>query len=136
MINGILSDTDYQAANGKIMAQLASIERCISENERREECSDNSLQIMKIIQQAFCNADLQSPEILDELVRRFIEKIVVRRIDPSGNDRQKPAYNMEIWLYEAENPVNFDLSLCLRTHRSPDRRTAPSEALPFSGRAW
>ena len=129
-VNGILSDTDYQAANGKIMAKLASIERCISESERREECSDNSLQIMKIIQQAFCNADLQSSEILDELVRRFIEKIVVRRIDPNGNDGQKPAYNMEIWLYEAENPVNFDLSLCARTHPNPGRRTAPSGALP------
>lgn len=129
-MNNIISDADYQAANRKVTAQLVDLQKRIIEYERREDRSDNSLQIMKIMQQAFCNADLQSPEILDELVRRFIEKIVIQRAESNGNNSQKPAYNMEIWLYEAKNPVFFDLSLCMRTRPNPDRRTAPSAALP------
>ena len=74
----------------------------------------------------FSNANLQSSEILDELVRKFIEKIVIRRADPNGTDNQKPKYVMEIWLYETENPVNLDLSprlrkgMCAQTKRQAD----------------
>lgn len=117
-MNGILSDADYRSASGKITAQLFDLQQRTEKYKRGEECPDNALQFMNTMQQAFCNADLNSPEILDELVRRFIEKIVIRRADSNGTDDQKPVYMMEIRLYEAENPVNLDLSLCLRTQSS------------------
>ncbi|MDO4846120.1 MAG: recombinase family protein [Oscillospiraceae bacterium] len=114
-MNGILSDADYRSASGKISAQLSDLQQRMAECERAEKCSDNSVQQIKIMQQAFCNANLQSPQILDELVRRFVEKIVIRRAGSDKKNGQKPAYNMEIWLYETENPVFLDLSLSLRT---------------------
>ena len=117
-MNGVLSDADYRSASGRITARLSGLRQRTEEWERRAECSDNSLQLRKIMRQAFCNANLNSPEILDELVRRFIEKIVIRRADPDGTDDPKPSYIMEIRLYEAENPVHLDLSLCLRTQSS------------------
>ena len=117
-MNGILSDADYRSASGKITAQLSDLQQRMAECERAEKCSDNSEQQIKIMLQAFCNANLQSPQILDELVRRFVEKIVIRRADSDKKGGQKPAYNMEIWLYETENPVFLDLSLSLRTQNS------------------
>lgn len=114
-MNGILPDADYRSASDRITAQLSGLQQRMAECERRENCPDNLIRIMR---QAFCNADLNSPEILDALVRRFVEKIVIRRADSNENSGQKPAYNMEIWLYEAESPVNLDLSLRLRTQSS------------------
>ena len=114
-MNGILSDADYQLANKRIENELSVLQQRQLERERNLDCSDRTSQIMKIMQCAFSNANLQSSEILDELVRKFIEKIVIRRADSNGTDDQKPSYVMEIWLYESENPVNLDFSPRLRT---------------------
>lgn len=129
-MNGVLSDADYRVASGKITAQLFDLRQRTAEYECREKCSEHSLQLVKIMKQAFSNADLSAPEILDALVRKFIRKIVIRRAESNGTDDQKPMYVMEIWLYEAENPVNLDLSLCLHTQSSArDFVTSPS-AIP------
>ena len=118
-MNGILSDIDYQLANKRIENELSALKQRQLERERNIDCSDRTLQVMKIMQFAFSNANLQSSEILDELVRKFIEKIVIRRADPNGSDNQNPKYVMEIWLYETENPVNLDLSPRLRKGSLP-----------------
>ena len=114
-MNGILSDADYQLATKKIENEYSALQQRYLEHKRMIDHADRTSQIMKVMQSALSNANLQSSEILDELVRKFIKRIVIRRADPNGTDDQKPVYVMEIRLYEAENPVNLDLSLCSRT---------------------
>ena len=129
-MENVVSDADYRAASQKIDTQIADLQNQKRAFENQENNTDNSMQIIRIMQKTFTNANLESTEILDELVRRFIEKIVIKPVESKETDRKKPAYIVEIWLYEAENPVFLDYSLCLRTHPNPGRRTAPSAALP------
>ena len=128
--NGILSDSDYQLATKRIENAYSALQQRHFENKRMIDCSDRTSQVMKIMQSALSNANLQSSEILDALVRRFIDKIVIRRADPNGADDQKPVYVMEIRLYEAENPINLDLSLCLRTQSSARGSGISRSAIP------
>ena len=113
-LNGILSDADYQTASEKLTAQQKDLQRRMTECGQRPERSDRS-QETAIMQQAYRNAELRSSEMLDALVRRFVEQIVVRRTDCDG---QKPSCGLEIRLYGTETPVTVDLSLCLRTQSS------------------
>ena len=113
-LNGILSDADYQTASEKLTAQQKDLQRRMTECGQRLGRSDRS-QETAIMQQAYCNAELRSSEMLDALVRRFVEQIVVRHTDCDG---QKPSYGLEIRLYGTETPVTVDLSLCLRTQSS------------------
>ena len=126
-LNGVLTDEEYRAASGKIAAQLKDVRRRALEKERIDRRSDHALQRYRILQQAHSNADLRSAEILDELVRRFIERIVVKRADCDG---QAPSYLMEIRLYEVAAPLTIDFPLCLRTQSSAQACVTSPSATP------
>ena len=117
-MNGVISDADYREASETIAEKLAKILQSEAERARRQESSDISRQTAAILRQASCNADLRSPEILDELVRRFVEKIVIRHRGSAESSDPKSAYCMEIRLYDAKDPVTLDLSLCSRRQNS------------------
>lgn len=114
-LRGVLSDADYRTATERIEAQLA---------ERRRQTSDrtDAPDASAILRQASENAELESPEILDALVRRLIERIVIRRT-PS-------ACQMEITLYASERPIVLDLSLCLRRQSSARACATSPSATP------
>ena len=126
-LNGVLTDAEYREASGKIAAQLKDVRRRALEKERADRRSDHALQRNRILQQARSNADLRSAEILDELVRRFIERIVVKRADC---DDQAPSYLMEIRLYEVAAPLTIDFPLCLRTQSSAQACVTSPSATP------
>lgn len=135
-LNNVINDEDYRIGSQKIEEQVKKLEEIIIESEKQNELVDNSMQLTQIMQQAFRNADLESKEILDELVRRFVEKIIVKRIDKEDDKTKKEKYCLEIWLFQAHDPVQYDLSLCERTHPNPARRTGPAGASPSSDPAW
>ena len=135
-LNNVINDADYRIGSQKIEEQLRKLEEKIVEREKQKELVDNSMRVAQIMQQAFHNADLESTEILDELVRRFVEKIIVKRINTENDKTKKQKYCLEIWLFQAHDPVTYDLSLCERTHPNRGRRTGPSGASPSSDPAW
>ena len=85
-LNNVINDEDYRIGSQKIEEQVKKLEEIIIE---KNELVDNSMQLTQIMQQAFRNADLESKEILDELVRRFVEKIIVKRIDKEDDKTKK-----------------------------------------------
>ena len=123
-MNGVISDADYRAASETIAAKLVEASKHAAEHERM--CPDDSRRMMAIMQQAYLNAGLRSPEILDELVRGFIERIVILRTDADP----KPAYCMEIRLYGTETPIRLDLSLCSRRQSSAQGSATSRSATP------
>ena len=135
-LNNVINDEDYRIGSQKIEEQVKKLEEIIIESEKQNELVDNSMQLTQIMQQAFRNADLESKEILDELVRRFVEKIIVKRIDKEDDKTKKEKYCLEIWLFQAHDPVQYDLSLCERTHPNRGRRIEPSGASPSEDPAW
>lgn len=118
-LNGVLSDADYRLASKKVTERLSDLTQK-TEYEQKKDYSDSAAQVIKIMQQTLINADLQSPEILDALVRRFVDRIVVRRAESDETADRNFAYQMEIWLYDSDRPVHHFSSLCL--HRPSSAR--------------
>ncbi len=114
-LRGVLSDADYRTATEQIEAQLTERTRQTSEPADAPDAS-------AILRRASENAELASSEILDALVRRLIERIVIRRT-PS-------ACQMEITLYASERPIVLDLSLCLRRQSSARACATSPSATP------
>ncbi len=125
-MNGVISDVDYRGACGKIEAQIVELEGHIADIQQANGDTNASTHHLAIMQQALCNAKLESEEILDALVRCFVKRIVVK---PKENRQQpsfdKKPYTLEIWLYNGESPALYDLSFCARTAPNPGRRTGP-----------
>ncbi len=125
-LNSVVSDADYRAACDKIAAKLAELETRMADMRQVKSDADCSAQLLTIMQQAFRNANLESEEILDALVRSFVQRIVVKR---KKQNEEPPTegepYTLEIWLNSGESPAEYDLSLCARTRRCPARHIAP-----------
>ena len=125
-VDGVVSDADYRAACGKIETQMTELEGHMADMKQTNGNMDASAQVLAIMQQAFCNAKLESEEILDALVRCFIKRIVVKQKEIS---RQPPIgkklYTLEVWLHNGDVPALYDLSFCARTHPNPGRHTGP-----------
>ena len=121
-LNGILTDADYRTASERIAQRLSELQRQTDERA----FSDSSPQVETILQQAFRNAELQSSEILDALVRLFVDRIVIRR----AQTEEQSAYRMEIWLYDADHPILHDLSPCARRQSSAQGFATSPSATP------
>ena len=72
-----------------------------------------------VMAQVVKNANLESDEAIEELVRCFVKKIVVRRKQPDSND-----YVFEIWLFNSKKAINVQSSLCARTYPNRGHRIA------------
>ena len=112
--------------------------------EQVTEAPEVSKKTFAIMQQALSNANLESVEIIDELVRRFVHKIIVKRKEGEETSKEKVPYILEIWLQNAEIPANFDLALCERTrpsaslsllHITPSGASADASSSPMRSTA-
>jgi len=121
-INGVVSDDDYQHACEQLQAQIRETQNLIAQSRTASAAQDTSSQNDSVFQQAMRNANLESEQMLDELVRCFVDKIVVKSKETLHD---QASYLLEIWLKDTPSPVSFDLALCERTHLNPGRHTAP-----------
>lgn len=107
-LNGVLSDTDCRTAVDQIERKLMRLQRPACDEPYTDA-------IAKIMRQAKVNASLQSPEMLDVLVRSLIREIRIRR--------DGVAYRMEICLRLADSPIEWDLPVRKRpAHTASDPR--------------
>ena len=124
-MNSVVSDNDYRTMSGKLEQQATDLKQRIENAGQVSEAPEVSKKTFAIMQQALSNANLESVEIIDELVRRFVHKIIVKRKEGEETGKGKVPYILEIWLQNAQTPANFDLAQCARTRPNPGRRTAP-----------
>ena len=124
-MNSVVSDSDYQDMRKRLEQQIEELNERKSQSEKASVEPNVSAASFAIMQKAISNTNLDSEEMLDELVRCFVYKIVVKRKEDAEATGKKVPYMLEIWLQNAETPANFDLALCERTRRCPVRRTGP-----------
>ena len=124
-MNSVVSDSDYQDMRKRLEQQIEELNERKSQSKNASAEPNVSAASFAIMQKAISNTNLDSEEMLDELVRCFVYKIVVKRKEDAGVSGKKVPYMLEIWLQNAQTPANFDLALCARTHRCPVRRTGP-----------
>ena len=114
-MNSVVSDNDYRIMSGKLEQQATDLKQRIENAGQVSEAPEVSKKTFAIMQQALSNANLESVEIIDEQVRRFVHKIIVKRKEGEETGKGKVPYILEIWLQNAQTPANFDLALCERT---------------------
>ena len=105
-MNSVVSDADYRAACDKMEAQIAELEARMEDMRQINIDADVTARHLMIMQQAFRNAKLESEEILDALVRSFVQKIVVKhneKADELPTDGEP--YILEIWLSTGDEPA-------------------------------
>ena len=124
-MDNILSDAVYLSAFQGLEVQIEALKKRLMEERKREDNAGNPLSAQAVLNQALENANLQSQEILEELVRCFVESILVKRKENGEEKGEEAGYFLEIWLKHRKEPILFDFSLCERTRPSPGRRTGP-----------
>ena len=124
-MDNILSDAVYLSAFQGLEVQIEALKKRLMEERKREDNAGNPLSAQAVLNQALENANLQSQEILEELVRCFVESILVKRKGNGEEKGEEAGYFLEIWLKHRKEPILFDFSLCARTRPSPGRRTGP-----------
>lgn len=124
-MNNVVSDSDYQDMRKRLERQIEKLNERKSQSEKASVEPNVSAASFTIMQKAISNTNLDSEEMLDELVRCFVYKIVVKRKEDAEVSGKKVPYMLEIWLQNAQTPANFDLAQCARTHPNPGRHTVP-----------
>ena len=114
-MNNVVSDSDYQDMRKRLEQQIEELNERILQSEKASVEPNVSAASFAIMQKAISNTNLDSEEMLDELVRCFVYKIVVKRKEDAEATGKKVPYMLEIWLQNAQTPANFDLALCERT---------------------
>ena len=125
-MNQLINDEDYRKAGQRIDAQIVELNSRLTELHQVRTNVDHSAKMMEIMRQTVQNANLESEEMIDALVRCFVKRIIVQQKEQGerGEDPKEP-YELIIWLYNGNTPITYDLALCTRTHRYRARRTAP-----------
>ena len=112
----LITDQEFRLAAEALESAKKKLNECYGVSKRQ-----NLEQIKnRLFQQAELSANLGSDAMLETLVRRFVEKIIVKR---SG--AAKSEYLLEIRIAGKENTIIVDSSLCERRHLSRDRHIVP-----------
>lgn len=127
---GIVSTVDYKKAVAKIEESIIALSEKEDDVKHIRNSMDVVAQTGKEISRALNDLSLESDSVVEEIVRCFVKKIIVKRLENTDN-----TYALEVWLFNSDTPIIKDLSLCAHTHRCPGRRTAPKAALPCADRA-
>lgn len=128
-MNNVVSDRDYRDMSRRLEQQMEEIAMKAQDIRQLRTNVDVSARMLTIMSQTVANANLESEESIEELVRCIVKKIIVKRKHKSStadNDKDRVNYTLEIWLYNGSTPANFDLSLCARTHQNRARRIGPT----------
>lgn len=119
-MNGIIATADYKKALAKLETLIEELEVKAQDIKHIRNSMDAVVNTGRIISQAIDNCSLESDIAIEEVVRCFVKKIIVKKSENTDN-----SYVLEVWLFNGNEPIIKDLSLCSRTYLSPDRHTAP-----------
>ena len=131
-MNNVVSDSDYQDMRKRLERQIEELNERKSLSEKASAEPNVSAASFAIMQKAISNTNLDSEEMLDELVRCFVYKIVVKRKEDAETSGKKIPYMLEIWLQNAQTPANFYLAQCARTRPCEPTKSIFLKKMDFS----
>ena len=116
-MDGLITDGDYRKAGQRIDAEIAEVNARLAELHPIHTHAEHAAKLQAIRRQTVQNANLESEEMIDALVRCFVQRIIVQQKEQGERkeEREEP-YELIFWLYNGNAPIPYDLALLPRTH--------------------
>jgi DNA invertase Pin-like site-specific DNA recombinase len=100
--NGVVKATDYKTMSVKLDAQIEELDEKIKDTTHIQNSTDIIKKSHSLMDEVAASANLENDEVIEELVRAFVKKIIVAK-----NDDQH--YELQVFLYNQGDPIAFDI---------------------------